>query len=1046
MKRLLSLIIIILLCVPMFSTVIPRGEAQGGLVGYWSFDEGSGTIAYDSSGNSNHGTLNNGPVWVDGRFGKALSFDGVDDYVRIEPSSSLDVTSQITVEAWVYPRAYVDSNGDNSHIISRCALNGGHIYVLQMYSPTSAKAGYSVNPNPPHHASSADLPLNTWTHLAMTYDGATVKLYINGEFDSSYAQSGLIETTSNWLAFGCKPTGPQGGSGTYAYLNGIIDEVRIYNRALSQQEIQTDMGGLPSPPQTGSISGVVFYLDSEGNVVTIPGATVSLTYTSYTTTTDDYGRYILTNIPFDRWMMSCNVAGYPERNEYAIINYTHPDATVHFCMKAQIMDDLKEKAISALNNIEGWLQTEAQHIDNFAAQHQLHVGQSLLEEGISLVLCGMRWSEGLPLPEAAKAVVDAIVSEYVSKNLASSMTIPLADIINQYHLSEIYGLHVVRYENWFSTARQQIEQSFSPLHSAALFKYPRPIDPELRAYIRDMSDHFERIATMYEWGCELIDDTIDVLTGTMDVAWDFFEIGTALAAAGVAAIPISIWVGGTVAAVGAITATASMTIVAGEFSLGYSKFLIPSYIRFAEEAASNLEHLKYSLSDAFTKASNKNMDPSIRIPGIQIISGETPSFSIKNPSDDDVSVDTVCIAQLAFPELVGEVTTPYFFYTYKEQTFSLSPGAEKSFTIYYPVGVVSWIDDVRTKITSPTELLIELTVYADYGASNLAKCTARKQTMIWSVQEYPTNYNEFVLYSSCDLHIYDSNGRHTGLNYTTNGIDCQIPNSLYYANDVQRILILEPSGRYVVRLIGTNNGEYHLQIRSVFATVVVSEQWINGTIIDGQIMDYHIYVGSTGVPIVDEIPPTTKIEFGESSLEAPERVFLTRSTPISLLANDNAGGSGVSLTTYRIYNNTCDSGWLIYNGQFNLSLYTEGNYTVAFYSTDNAGNIEPTNIIQVTLFSWTYIFTDSYGRGTTLKINTQYKLFQFTAPNKDFGIKHDIKMVQLKNVIIICYEDREMRLIATAVDDRIDFCSAIAWDKTSNKKYLLIDKPNCRTS
>jgi hypothetical protein len=213
---------------------------EGGLVGYWSFDEGSGSIVHDSSGNGNQGVLNNGPVWVDGRFGKALSFDGVDDYVRIKPSLSLDVTSQITVEAWVYPRAYVDNTGHVSHIISRCDDSGGHIYVLSTY-PDSYKISYSVNPDSGQKSSIADLPLNVWTHLAMTYDGSYIRLYINGELDSSYAQTGSISTTSNWLAIGCKPTGREGGSGSYAYFNGIIDEVRIYNRALSQQEIQTDM-------------------------------------------------------------------------------------------------------------------------------------------------------------------------------------------------------------------------------------------------------------------------------------------------------------------------------------------------------------------------------------------------------------------------------------------------------------------------------------------------------------------------------------------------------------------------------------------------------------------------------------------------------------------------------------------------------------------------------------------------------------------------------------------------------------------------------------
>jgi len=243
MKKLVSGIMLTLLLVSMLTLAFSTQPAvsEGGLVGYWKFDEGSGTAAIDSSGNDNTGTLINEPVWADGKYGKALSFDGVDDHVQVPQSSSLDVTDQITVETWVYPRAYVDNTGMVSHIISRCDYSGDHIYVLSTY-PDSNRVSFSINPYSGEHPSVADLPLNAWTHLAMTYDGSHVRLYVNGELDSSYAQSGPIYTTSNWLAFGCKPTGPWGGSGTYAYFSGIIDEVRIYNRALSQQEIQSDMG------------------------------------------------------------------------------------------------------------------------------------------------------------------------------------------------------------------------------------------------------------------------------------------------------------------------------------------------------------------------------------------------------------------------------------------------------------------------------------------------------------------------------------------------------------------------------------------------------------------------------------------------------------------------------------------------------------------------------------------------------------------------------------------------------------------------------------
>jgi parallel beta-helix repeat protein len=97
---------------------------------------------------------------------------------------------------------------------------------------------------------------------------------------------------------------------------------------------------------------------------------------------------------------------------------------------------------------------------------------------------------------------------------------------------------------------------------------------------------------------------------------------------------------------------------------------------------------------------------------------------------------------------------------------------------------------------------------------------------------------------------------------------------------------------------------------------------------------------------------------------------------------------------------------------------------------------------QMTAISWEYVYTD-IKRGTVLKISTEDKLFQFVAPGKDFGIKHDSNMKVLNHVIIICYEDSKMRLAATAVDDKIGFCSAVAWDKQRRKFYFLVDEPNC---
>lgn len=91
--------------------------------------------------------------------------------------------------------------------------------------------------------------------------------------------------------------------------------------------------------------------------------------------------------------------------------------------------------------------------------------------------------------------------------------------------------------------------------------------------------------------------------------------------------------------------------------------------------------------------------------------------------------------------------------------------------------------------------------------------------------------------------------------------------------------------------------------------------------------------------------------------------------------------------------------------------------------------------------SWEHVFEDPR-RGTILKISTDDKYFQFIAPDKDFGVKHDSNMKVLNHVIIIRYEDNEMRLIATAVNNKIDFCAATAWDRQTGKRYVLSDRSN----
>jgi hypothetical protein len=211
--------------------------------------------------------------------------------------------------------------------------------------------------------------------------------------------------------------------------------------------------------------------------------------------------------------------------------------------------------------------------------------------------------------------------------------------------------------------------------------------------------------------------------------------------------------------------------------------------------------------------------------------------------------------------------------------------------------------------------------------------------------------------------------------------------------------------------------------------------------IDYNSTDYAGNVESTNTITVflDNTPPTTSLTIGEPKYIS-NAIYVTPDTPFTLEADD-AEGSGVRSTAYRIYNSTYDSGWLTYAEPFYLTGLTDGVYTIEFNSTDNLGNMEAARTIQVTLFSWNCIFTDSYGRGTVLKINLAHKFFQFITPDKDYGVRKAAYMWICRKAVIIIHGDGELALLAISQNMQLDFCIAYGKDTLTGKKYWLIDKP-----
>jgi hypothetical protein len=199
---------------------------SSGLVGYWKFDEGSGTTATDSSGHNNTGTLINGPTWTTGKVGNALSFDGVDDYVSTLSNTSLS-PSIATISVWIKPNA---TQSTNTRIINIQDTSGKN-YDLSILQ-SSYKIDF-VNWNGSYAsvdlASTSAVPPNEWTHIVVVVGNQNNRLYINGVLEAS-STSSSTQPGSSILSIGRHLTAGW-------YFNGFIDEVAIYNRALSTSEI-----------------------------------------------------------------------------------------------------------------------------------------------------------------------------------------------------------------------------------------------------------------------------------------------------------------------------------------------------------------------------------------------------------------------------------------------------------------------------------------------------------------------------------------------------------------------------------------------------------------------------------------------------------------------------------------------------------------------------------------------------------------------------------------------------------------------------------------
>ncbi len=215
------------------------GNGSGNLISSWNLDENSGNIAHDSKA-INNGTIT-GATWGTGITGSCLNFNGINSNVNMPNTPSLNPVNELTMMAWAKTlenkTTKIFQKGDwDGHGIGQGKWDGWNVHIR-----LDNNVSYTI-----HWGQGLPI-MNEWYHLAATYDGTTLKMYVNGQLKNSLAISGKLKVNTRAASIGSD-------NAAQKFFNGSIDEVKYFGKALSQTEIQanfTEQGSAPDQDGDG---------------------------------------------------------------------------------------------------------------------------------------------------------------------------------------------------------------------------------------------------------------------------------------------------------------------------------------------------------------------------------------------------------------------------------------------------------------------------------------------------------------------------------------------------------------------------------------------------------------------------------------------------------------------------------------------------------------------------------------------------------------------------------------------------------------------------
>ncbi len=245
-------------------------------MGHWPFEEGAGAVASDKTGNGLHGTLINGPIWSAGKTAGGLTFDGINDYLQVSNSGQLS-PQKVTLAVWAKPSSFANTNWNST--LANVGLHewsdGYYGLAIDTTGKPIALLNIGGGEQNAYYLEGAAISAGQWHHLALSYDNATLRLYVDGASAGSLSINRIRTSNASPLLVARR------GDAGY-HFKGTLDDVRVFSRAMTSTDIGAIMQGIATTTASSSSTGTT---STTSDTTTTAGSTASTTTATGTTIT-----------------------------------------------------------------------------------------------------------------------------------------------------------------------------------------------------------------------------------------------------------------------------------------------------------------------------------------------------------------------------------------------------------------------------------------------------------------------------------------------------------------------------------------------------------------------------------------------------------------------------------------------------------------------------------------------------------------------------------------------------------------------------------------